>query len=480
MARSAARDNPRVLPQCPGCRERDLRIAQLETQLVALRADNQKLGERVRRNSSNSSMPPSSNPPDAPKFPKKKPSGRKRGAQPGHPPQPRSLLPPEQVDAVVPLIPPCCEDCQAPLPAEAAADDPPPHRHQIIDLPLKLIHVTEYQGQARTCECGHVTWAAIPADIRAHGIGPRLAAVVSYLTGCQQVGKRGITEILATIFGAPVALGTVSNLEREMSAALESPHAEAARAVRRAPVKNVDETSWKKAGKLCWLWMAATRAVALFIIARGRGLADFVQLMGGKFLGIFISDRWSAYGRLAVQCRQICWAHLRRDFQKCIDRGSKGSQSFGEAALALADRLFHLWHTFRGGGIKRRTLQRRAKPLITELHDWLETGRACANEDKLATFCDNLLQIEPALWTFLFEEGVEPTNNHAERILRKGVLWRKRAFGCQSDNGCRFVERILTVTQTLRLQQRNIFAYLCQALIAHRTGQRAPKLVRKR
>ena len=110
----------------------------------------------------------------------------------------------------------------------------------------------------------------------------------------------------------------------------------------------------------------------------------------------------------------------------------------------------------------------------------METGRACAQEDKLATFCDNLLQIEPALWTFLFEEGVEPTNNHAERILRKGVLWRKRAFGCQSDNGCRFVERILTVTQTLRLQGRNIFDYLHRALVAHRTGQPAPRLVKKR
>lgn len=220
---SPARDNPRVSPQCPGCRERDLRIAQLEQQLVALQAENQKLGERVRRNSSNSSMPPSRNPPDAPKFPKKKPTGRQRGAQPGHPPPPRSLLPAKQVDEVVPLVPAFCEDCQARLPAALRPDDPPPHRHQIIDLPPKLIHVTEYQGQARTCACGHVTWATIPADIRAHRIGPRLAAVASYLTGCQQVSKRGVTECFSTLLGAPIALGTVSNLEREMSAALESP-----------------------------------------------------------------------------------------------------------------------------------------------------------------------------------------------------------------------------------------------------------------
>lgn len=480
MASAKACDKPPVLPQCLGCQERDRRITQLEQQLAVLQTENQKLGERVRRNSSNSSMPPSSNPPDAPKFPKKKPSGRQRGAQPGHSPQPRTLLPAEQVDEVVPLVPACCEKCQARLPDKPCADDPPPRRHQVFELPPKLIHVTEYQGQARTCACGHVTWAAIPADIRAYSIGPRLAAAASCLTGCHQVSKRGVSEFFATIIGAPIALGSVSNLEQEMSAALEAPHAEAARAVRRAPVKNVDETGWKKAGKLCWLWMAATKFVALFIIARGRSLADFVQLMGGKFIGIFTSDRWSAYRQLPVDCRQICWAHLKRDFQKCIDRGTKHALVCGKAALDLTDRLFHLWHTFRGGGIRRRALQRRAKPLIAELHDLLETGRGCAEEHKLATFCGNLLNIEPALWTFLFEEGVEPTNNHGERVLRKGVLWRKRAFGCQSDNGCRFVERILTVTQTLRLQNRNVFEYLHHALVAHRTGQRAPKMLKKR
>jgi len=475
-----AHDNPSRLPLCSGCRKRDRRIAQLEQQLLTVQAENQKLRERARRNSSNSSMPPSSNPPDAPKFPKKKSTGRKRGAQPGHPPQPRTLVPPEQVDQIIPLMPTCCEHCQAPLPDQPHVDDPPPHRHQVFELPPKLIHVTEYQGLACTCACGHVTWASIPADIRAHSMGPRLAAAVSYLSGCQQISKRGVSEFFATIFGVPIALGTVSNLEQQMSAALESPHAEAARAVRRAPVKNVDETGWKKAGKLCWLWTAATRFVALFVIARGRGLADFVQLMGGKFLGIFTSDRWHAYGQLPADCRQICWAHLKRDFQKCVDRDTPGSRVFGEAALGLTDRLFQLWHSFRGGGIARRTLRRRAKPLIGELHDLLETGRGCADEPKLATFCTNLLNIEPALWTFVFQEGVEPTNNHAERVLRRGVLWRKRAFGCQSDNGCRFVERILTVTQTLRLQKRNVFEYLHQALAAHRAGQIAPKLVGKR
>ena len=272
MAIPAVCDDSSALPQCPGCRQRDARIIQLEQQLVALQAENRKLAERVGRNAFNSSIPPSAQPLDAPKFPKKKPSGRNRGGQPGHRARTRTLLPTTHVDAVVPFVPANCERCQAPLAAEPQAGDPPPHRHQIVELPPQLIHVTEYQGQARTCAtCGHVTWAVIPAAVRAHATGPRLVAVVSYLTGCQHISKRGVTEFCTTVLGAPMALGTVANLEREMSAALAPAHAEAAQAVQQARVKNVDETSWKLAGALLWLWTAATRSVALYLIVPSRG-----------------------------------------------------------------------------------------------------------------------------------------------------------------------------------------------------------------
>src|ERR1700693_138514 len=220
---------------CQGCHERDQRIAQLEARVLALEA---KLG----RNSRNSSTPPSANPPDAPKPVKKEPTGRKPGGQPGHPAQIRVRLPRELVTKVKDFVPHTCEACQHALPAEAGPNDPEPVWHQHVELPRVLVDITEYLGHARTCPfCGHVTRAAIPADIRAHGYGPRFTAVVSALTGVFHVSKRDTEAIVETIFGVPIALGTISAAEQETSAALADAHAEAAQAAQEAPVNNLDE-----------------------------------------------------------------------------------------------------------------------------------------------------------------------------------------------------------------------------------------------
>jgi len=374
------------------------------------------------------------------------------------------------------FVPKQCGQCQAALPKEASANDPPPTRHQVAELPELTAEITEYQAQARTCfDCGFVTRETIPAEIRAHSCGPRLTAVLSYLTGCHHVSRRGIEEIAAAVFDAPIALGTVMALEQEMSQALAPAHQEAVAAVQQAPVKHVDETGWKQAGQKCWLWVAATASVAAFLIHTHRSVAALTALLGQKIGGFLISDRWNAYNVVSVLRRQVCWAHLKRDFQKCVDRGGS-AKAMGEAGLAVVKRVFKAWHTFRGGGCSRKRLQLRLSPVARELHHVLERGCACA-DSKAANFCANLLALEPALWRFVVTEGVEPTNNHAERVLRCGVLWRKNAFGCSSAAGCRFVERILTVVQTLRLRQRNVLPFLYNSLRAHRLGQGAPKLL---
>ena len=252
-------------------------------------------------------------------------------------------------------------------------------------------------------------------------------------------------------------------------------HAEAVAVVRQAPVKHVDETGWKLAGKLCWLWVAATQSVAAFLTHARRGAAGLTALLGEEIRGILCSDRWSAYGRLPVAQRQVCWAHLVRDFRRCTERGLMG-QPVGEAGLRAAEALFREWHLFRGGGITRRALYRRLDPVAAELHEALERGCGCADA-KVAAFCENLLAVAPALWRFVVREGLEPTNNHAERLLRRGVLWRKNAFGSASERGLRFVERLLTVVQTLRLQKRPVLEFLYQSLVAHRAGLSAPKLL---
>jgi transposase len=457
------------VPSCAGCRELLKRVAELDARIRELEA-------RLGQNSSNSSIPPSSNPPEAPPPVRKKPTGRKPGGQPGHAPHLRERLPPERVKETHVLVPDICECCQEDLPSRPGPDDPEPLWHQVLELPPTPVEVTEYQAHGRTCpNCDHVTWATIPKEIRDHVCGPRLTATITFLSGAMHLSKRKIEETVATVLGAPIALGTVSNLEQEVSTALASAHVEAQQAVQAAPAKNVDETGWRQAGAKRWLWGAATVRVACFVIAATRGALGLAGLLGRKIKGIIVSDRWSVYGQLKVGLRQLCWAHLKRDFQKLVDRG-RDAKDIGEMGLDTVAVVFEYWHSFRGGGLSRAQLQRKIAPVRQTLREWLELGCAC-KDTKAAAFCANILAVEPALWTFVRRDGVEPTNNHMERLLRSGVLWRKNAFGCHSEAGCRFVERILTVVQTLRLQKRPVLEFLYQSVLAHRDTQKAPPLL---
>jgi transposase len=456
-------------PECQGCRELQRRVAELEALVRELQA-------RLGRNSSNSSLPPSANPPAAPAPVVKKPTGKKPGGQPGHPPALRTRLPADRVHHVHVLAPTHCRRCRAPLPAQAGPGDPEPTWHQVAELPRRPVEVTEYQGHARTCPgCGTVTHAAIPAEVKAHSVGPRLAAALAFLTGRAHLSKRAVEDVAETVLGAPVALGTVSRLEGQLSEALQAGHAEAAEAVRRAAVKCVDETGWKKAGRPRWLWAAVTRTVALFVAHAGRGAAGLRALLGEAFAGILCTDRWAVYERLPVGRRQLCWAHLRRDFQAMVDRGGAAA-AVGSELLALSGVLFDLWYKARDGTRTRRWFRRLVQEIRPDVASALRQGAACACAKTAAT-CRELLAWEPAMYTFAFHEGVEPTNNAAERALRPAVLWRKRSFGCHSEEGCRFVERLLTVVQTLRLQGRDVLDYLQAALTAHRHGLPAPKLL---
>ena len=454
---------------CPGCLAHLARIAELEQRIAQLEA-------RLGTNSSNSSLPPSANPLDAPKPVIKKKSKRRRGGQPGHPPHLKRLLPPDRVDKIVTLRPTHCDRCHTPLPSTPTATDPEPIRFQTIEVPPIVSVVTEYQGHACTCPaCGEVTRAAIPQDIRAHSVGPRLTAILSYFTGCHGVSKRGVEEIAEAVFAAPIALGTVANLEREVSAALATPHAEALEVVRAAAVKHADETSWKLGGKLCWLWAAATATVAAFTIHAGRGAAGLTALLGMEIQGILCSDRWGPYNRVPEMRRQVCWAHLKRDFQKVVDRGGDAA-GVGKAGQRIIKRVFAAWHAFEDQAITREQLKEQLAPVVRRMNGVLLEGFT-GGDPTVAAFCGNLLELEQALWTFTRVEGVVPTNNHIERLLRRAVLWRKRSFGSQSEAGCRFVERILTVVQTRRLQEKSVLEYLHDALVAKRAGLPCPKLV---
>ena len=454
-------------PACPNCTEFQKRIEALEAKIEQLNA-------RLNQNSSNSSKPPSS---DAPwrKPPAKESTGRKPGAQPGHPGHSRVRVPSERVKHTVHFVPKTCEKCQASLPQQPGPNDPPPSWHQVAELPSQPAEITEYQGHACTClRCGHRTRAEIPPEIKAHTVGPNLAATLSYLSGRCHDSKRNVQEIAETVFGVSLSLGTVAKLEQEMSATLEEPHAQALADVRAAAFKNVDETGWAKGGKLCWLWVAATVTSVVFQIHAKRGKAGLNALLG-EIHGIIGSDRWGAYAHLSLHERQICWAHLKRDFQKLIDLGD-ATQALGKAGRRVAKEVFADWKDFKDKRIDRATLQARLQLIRIRFHKTLRRGSE-GTDKKTKRFCRRVLKVYDALWTFAAVVGVEPTNNHAERMVRPAVLWRKGSFGNHSISGCRFTERILTTVQTLQLQKRPVLEYLRCALAAHRAGTQVPALI---
>jgi transposase len=458
----------------PGCLARDALLEQLQQRVAELEATVAKLQQRLNTNASNSSLPPSANPLHANPPARKKKSKRPRGAQPGHPPRLRQLLPPERVTDPIAFFPEQCDACRTALPQEVQPDAPPPTRRQVVELPDLKAKVTEYQGHFRCCpDCGHLNHAPIPAELMRTCVGPQLAATVGYLMGAHHLSKRGVEEAVETLFEVPLSLGTVCRLQGQLSAALQAPHAEALRAVQEAPVKHADETGWKHRGQRCWLWIAAAQEVAAFVLQKGRGIVQMVRLLGTRLVGLLVSDRLAAYGPLAE--RQLCWAHLKRDFQKLVDRGG-AAQAVGEPLLALTEQVFERWHRYRGGGLTRLGLLEEIVPLERSVGAALRAGLGCADQPA-ARFCANVLKRESCLWQFACRRGVEPTNNHAERLLRTAVLWRKKSFGSQSAAGCRFVERILTAVQTLRLQKRPVLAYLGEAIAAYWNHLPAPSLL---
>jgi len=446
-------------------------IVAMWSEVQQLRSEVASLREQVNQTSHNSSRPPSSDPPSV--AARKRPgSGRPPGGQPGHEGHGRRLLPVEQVDVVVPVKPDTCVSCDHAL----EGDDPPPHRHQVSEIPSVQVQVTEYQLHTLRCpHCQGLTEASWPEGVRHRAFGPRVQGLVSLLSGAYRLSKRQIQQLLLNGFGVEMALGTVSQLEQAISQALAHPVEAAQTYVREQAAKNVDETGWKEKGRRAWLWTAVTTWVSVFVIRCSRGSKVVRELLGEDVHGVIGSDRYSAYSFLDLSHRQVCWAHLRRDFQKMIDRGGESGE-IGQILLALTDQMFVWWHRVRDGTLQRSSFQTYMVDHKARMHLYLWLGTKCA-PSKTANTCQEILGVESALWTFIYREGVEPTNNAAERALRHGVLWRKSSFGTHSPAGSRFVERVMTAVTSLRQQKRDVLAYLTLAAQAATRGQPAPSLL---
>ena len=451
-------------------------VLALQQQVVTLTGRVSALEEGTQKTPRNSSQPPSSDPPSAPVQRKGGRSVRQHGGQRGHRGTGRLLVPPDQVDQIVDAMPTACGRCGHLL----LGLDPRPARHQVTEVPRVRPVVIEYRRHALTCpDCGTTTTAGWPAAMPSGSFGPRVAATVAYLTGRCGVSQRDARELLATLYQVEVGLGSIAALERQVSDALAAPVAAAQTFVQEQPVVNADETRWSERTRCCWLWTAVSALVTVFLLRPSRSSASAKELVGAAYAGVVGSDRYSGYAWIASAQRQVCWAHLLRDFAAVAERGG-ASKALGSACLAVADRLFARWYQLREGTLDRATFTLLVAPLQAELHALLHTGVAISHA-KTRHLCENLLAIEPATPrgypTFVTVSGVEPTNNSAERALRRAVLWRRRSFGTQSAAGSRFVERILTAVTTLRQQQRGVLDYLTAATLAATVGLPIPSLV---
>ncbi|HEV3259346.1 MAG TPA: IS66 family transposase [Gemmataceae bacterium] len=440
-----------------------------EIRLAALQQRIEDLEQRLGQNSTNSSRPPSADPPTVKRAPPRPPSGRRSGGQPGHALHQRPLLEPTQPPVI--LKPAACRQCGQAL----CGTDPQPLRHQVLELPAFRPEVTEYQLHRLPCAgCGRTTCATLPAGVPAGGQGPRLQAVVALLTGAYRLGKRQVESLCADLLGTPVSAGQVCAVEAETVAATAPVVAEL-RVYIKDQSANVDETGWWQKEHRAWLWSVVTRCVTVFVLALSRAATVVQDLLDPSAGQVITTDRYKGYDWWPLYQRQICWAHLRRDFQAMVDR-AKGGAALGQELLLFAEDVFTQWYRVRDGTIRRSTLRSYVDSQRPWFRAQLEAGLGCGCA-KTAAVCKDLLRLEPALWTFTRRDGVEPTNNAVERGFRHAAQWRRSSHGTESAAGSRFVEQILTVVATCRQQERHVLDYLTACCRAYQHGETPPSLL---
>lgn len=458
----------------------DRRIVQLEAHVVCqderiAKQDERiaQLERRLNRSSKNSSQPPSADGPSAPKR-SKDPSGRPRGGQLGHEGKGRPFLPAWAVDEVVEHWPEHCS-CGHVFGEDERVAVGDPLRHQVEELPVITVKVTEHRAQRVRCPgCGERTRGELPREVSQSAFGPRLEAAIATLSVRNRISRRDAVELCQELFGSRISTGTVDTILTRTSEALSDPHSDLLEQLRESAAVNMDETGWRTAGERRALWGIFDDRRGYLHVAKDRH-EDHAKKLLADTKAIVTSDRWWAYSHLPLKRRQLCWAHLKRDFAAHAE-GLGAEKEFGQRGLELCDRVFWAAEVFKHTNDRRaleltvRRLQREYKPLIRGYAAKRARNRHCRGMAR------NLLKAWPALWTFAKHPGVEPTNNHAERALRSAVIYRKISLGSQSEAGELRTARLFSAHTTCRLQGRSLFVYLTDVIDAHARGHPAPLL----
>lgn len=439
----------------------------LRAEINSLKTAIESIREKLDTNSSNSSKPPSQDP-----FRKKRTSkgkGKRQGGQPGHRGHKRKPYPPEQVGEFVDLRPETCPSCSGKDFEEKSVSV---EIRQVIELPPMTPDVTQYQIHTCACSCcGKRVRANVPEEAE-RGFGPRLMGFLTMLSGEGHLSKRKICAV-AQHLGIRISLGTLCNIHKLASDLLLRP-AEAIRDhVLNTEKVNADETSWRVLNKKCWVWIGASLRATFFKIDPSRSAAAYLRVFG-DFKGTLTTDRYGAYNQHDGK-KQSCLAHIDRYFAKMSQRPSVDG-SCGRILEQQLDEIFRLWREFKAGRFSRKELQAKATDSVENIKVTLMfVAREGKNQKSRALSYDLLDRFE-TLWTFLYEEGVEPTNNLAERGLRPTVILRKLSNGSQSAWGAEFVERLMTVTCTMKQNSKNLFVFLTELFKAHQQARCPPPL----
>jgi len=431
------------------------------------------LERRLNQSSLNSSKPPSSDGPDVERPPrgKGKKGKRKRGGQAGHVGKGRELLPEDQVSRFVDHYPSACAACGCLL----MGADPAPERIQTIDIPPIAPIVEEHRIHSLSClACGHVTKAEVPPDLRASPFGPRLHAVVALMSGLLRLAKREIRAALDILYSVRVGVGSIPKMERRMKTALDAPYDSVLQGIRGSPMVHQDTTGWRENKQRAQLWITATLQLAHYHINPRANRKVARALLGEDYDGVVVTDRTAVQ---AWSKQQWCWSHVGRDFAELAEL--KGGAWYGGRLQACARRVHAQWAERAAGKITHAEMVERLAPVREQVHRLLVNAADHAPSKRASRVCAGLLKGEDKLWIFLEHEGVSPTNNHAERCARKAVLWRAVSFGSDSAIGSRYAERILTIVNTLRLQNRDreLLDWLVAARVAQLNGQPGPNLL---
>jgi len=462
-----------VSTNCENCKRLEKRVAELEKRCQELELQVRELLSRLNSNSTNSHKPPSSDPPKSSSG--GLPSRARSKGRKHRPGVSRQMLPPEKVTQFVTLQPDTCSHCGFDISKISPTGD---RVSQQLDLPEEIqLVIREFHRHVVACpHCHANTTATIPPEYSAGLVGSKLAAFISTLRPKFHMSVRLIQELLITLFGATAKIseGTIVNVEAGTSCAAASVYREVRDMMQKASSIWSDETGWFHPGIRPWLWVATSEDLSLFQLSLSRSSKALKHLIG-DYSGFLTSDRWGSYSIYPLQMRQLCLSHLIRDFQKAYDR-DLGARKLGAWGVKELKKAMKLWKAYRIGQISQKQLNLAMRPIRSRFKILVRCG--LQSEDKfMVALCKSLRKRWPAVWSFAkYPEKVEPTNNRAERALRKHVIWRKISQGSKSLNGLTFAQRLMTITTSLGQQGRNVMEFIETMLRNFRAGLAPPKL----